>query len=84
MLKFIGLLFLGALVWPSDCSVIIESRQLTAYGDWYEMQYCPDYMVAVGMRIKAERDQRGGDDTGLNAVALYCDLHDRSKWYQYV
>ncbi|KAE9546837.1 hypothetical protein FO519_009951 [Halicephalobus sp. NKZ332] len=78
MLKFIGLLFLGALVWPSDSSVIIESPQLTSFGHWHNMQYCPDYMVAVGMQVKVEGDQRGGDDTGLNAVALYCDFHDRT------
>ena len=71
MLKFISLLLLGALIHSSD-SMVIRSPVLTSYGDWHGMQYCPDNMYAVGMQIKAEGDQRGGDDTGLNAVALYC------------
>ena len=78
MLKFIGLLFLGIIVWPSD-SVIIKSRMLTNYGDWYEMKHCPDNMYAVGMQIKFQNAQGGDDDTGLNGVVLYCEPLNASK-----
>ena len=78
MLKSISLLFLGVLVWTSE-SFTIKSPEVTKYGDWGEMQYCPKHMYAVGMRLKIEQHQGIGDDTGLNAVALICQPLNSSK-----
>jgi hypothetical protein len=40
-------------------------------------------LYAAAIKIKAEGDQRGRDDTGLNAVALFCLPLDWSKWSLY-
>ncbi|PAV61159.1 hypothetical protein WR25_22488 [Diploscapter pachys] len=71
MLNIISLLFLGALVRPSD-SVIIKSPKDTNWGKWHNMEYCPPKMYAVGVQLKVDEDQVI-DKTGLNAVALYCN-----------
>ncbi|KAE9547280.1 hypothetical protein FO519_009508 [Halicephalobus sp. NKZ332] len=70
MLNFIGLIFFGALVWPSD-SVIVKSRTFTNYGEWYDMEYCPDGMYAMGVNAKYDKDTV--DITYLNGVAFYCE-----------
>ncbi|CAI2347787.1 unnamed protein product [Caenorhabditis sp. 36 PRJEB53466] len=53
--------------------VEIHSPRTTQYGDWHGWKRCPEGKFANSMQIKYEGDQRGGDDTALNAVALYCD-----------
>ena len=77
MLKIISLLFLGALVRPSD-SIIIKSPKMTDWGDWHRMEYCPPGMYAVGAQLKVDEDQVI-NKTGLNAVALYCNPLDSCK-----
>ncbi|KAE9546935.1 hypothetical protein FO519_009853 [Halicephalobus sp. NKZ332] len=72
MPKFISLLLLGALILLSD-SVIIKSFHLNNFGKWHDMDHCPPNMYAVGKQLKIEEDQGYGDDTGLNAVGLYCE-----------
>ncbi|KAE9546989.1 hypothetical protein FO519_009798, partial [Halicephalobus sp. NKZ332] len=79
MLNFIALLFLGALVWPSD-SVILKSFHLNGVGKWHAMEHCPPNMYAVGKQLKIEENQGFGDDTGLNAVALYCDFLNSTSY----
>ena len=78
MLKSISLLFLGVLFWTSESS-IIKSPEVTKYGDWGEMEYCPKHMYAVGMRLKIEEHEVLFDDSGLNAVALMCQPLNSSK-----
>ena len=71
-------MFLAVLFWTSESS-IIKSPEVTTYGDWGEMEYCPKHMYAVGMRLKIQERQGFYDDTGLNAVALMCRPLNSSK-----
>ncbi|PIC17986.1 hypothetical protein B9Z55_024035 [Caenorhabditis nigoni] len=57
-------------------TIEIRSPRRTEYGDWQGWKNCPDGTYAYAVKHKVEGDQRGGDDTGLNAVALFCNpLH---------
>ena len=73
MLNFISLIFLGVFVSPSDL-VIIKSPQIINIGRWYDMEYCPPNMYAVGMQLKIQEILGADDYTGLNGVTLYCDF----------
>ena len=78
MLKLITLLLLGALLGPSD-SIVIKSPVVTNFGDWYNMEYCPADMYAVGIQVKIEEEQQRGDDTALNGIALFCQPLNTGK-----
>uniref|UniRef100_A0A1I7TPN3 C-type lectin domain-containing protein n=1 Tax=Caenorhabditis tropicalis TaxID=1561998 RepID=A0A1I7TPN3_9PELO len=75
------LLYFFSLITPLSAETVdIHSPRYTQYGDWRGWKQCPDGMFAFGAQIKVEGDQRGRDDTGLNAVALYCN---RLNWVSY-
>lgn len=50
----------------------IFSKQ-SGWGDWREVQYCPTGSYVVGINLKLEGGQGGGDDTAANAVNLRCN-----------
>ena len=42
------------------------------WGDWSRPVMAPPNYYVAGIAVRFENDQRGGDDTALNAVQLYC------------
>jgi len=47
------------------------------WGKWSKPVFCPSGYFVCGLRQKVEPDQnRGEDDTAMNAVAFYCCLLD--------
>lgn len=42
------------------------------WGDWTRTVYCPPGTWASGYTMRVEPEQGRGDDTSLNAIALYC------------
>ncbi|MDB9437279.1 hypothetical protein PN450_10830 [Dolichospermum lemmermannii CS-548] len=49
-----------------------ESGNGGQWGSWTKPVYCPPGSWAAGYTMRVEPDQGRGDDTGLNAIALYC------------
>ncbi len=49
----------------------------TFWGDWGKVEHCPEGERANGFSLKTEREQRRGDDTALNAIALICTSGSR-------
>jgi len=58
------------MVWGHDFN--ITSPQITDWGLWGRMEYCPYGRYAQGFQVKTERNQFAGDDTSLNAIRLFC------------
>uniref|UniRef100_A0A914V4U5 Uncharacterized protein n=1 Tax=Plectus sambesii TaxID=2011161 RepID=A0A914V4U5_9BILA len=56
----------------------IRSPRVTNWGNWSDWDMCPPKSFAVGMTLKVESAQHGGDDTGLNGIRLTC-LHTPCK-----
>jgi hypothetical protein len=46
------------------------------WGSWTTPVYCPPGSWAAGYSMRVEPERGSGDDTGLNAVALYCRDHN--------
>ena len=44
----------------------------TSYGSWGSLDKCDPGTFAASLRLIAESDQGGGDDTALNGINLYC------------
>jgi len=42
------------------------------FGKWFEPVMAPPGHYIAGIAVRFEGNQRGGDDTALNAVELYC------------
>ncbi|XP_040202845.1 vitelline membrane outer layer protein 1-like [Rana temporaria] len=42
------------------------------WGVWGDLENCPPGTVATGFALKNEGPQGNGDDTGLNAIKLFC------------
>lgn len=55
-----------------DYRAVIEPAARTSWGRWGPIAWCPYKTFAYGMTLKVEGRQGGGDDTSVNAVALYC------------
>jgi Vitelline membrane outer layer protein I (VOMI). len=51
---------------------VLEAPNATPWGSWTRAVYCPPGSWAAGYTMKVEPNQGRGDDTALNAVALYC------------
>ncbi|ULT82000.1 hypothetical protein L3Y34_011751 [Caenorhabditis briggsae] len=51
----------------------LKSPRTTNWGDWKNWEDCPDGTYAYAAKHKVEDPQGKGDDTGLNAVALFCN-----------
>jgi hypothetical protein len=49
------------------------------WGSWTNTAFCPANTWAAGYTMRVEASQGSGDDTALNAVALYC--YDRAGRY---
>lgn len=59
---------------PILCNKVeLRSPRVTTFGDWNSWARCRDGEFAYAIQVKVEGKQGSrGDDTGLNAVALYC------------
>lgn len=70
----IALIFIFLLTAPAFFCERVELRspRYTNFGNWHPWSRCRDGEFAYGIQVKVEGDQRGGDDTGLNAVCLFC------------
>ncbi|CAL8144029.1 unnamed protein product [Orchesella dallaii] len=62
----------GAAGIPTSDHHFIESPKLSQWGEWGQLEHCPSDQVVVGMKLKVHDNQGMKDDTGLNAVKLYC------------
>ncbi|VXD25875.1 conserved exported hypothetical protein [Planktothrix serta PCC 8927] len=51
---------------------MLEAPNATPWGSWTRAVYCPPGSWAAGYTMRVEPNQGTGDDTSLNAVALYC------------
>lgn len=72
-------IFTGSLIAQNvrnDQVGTLESGNGGLWGSWTRPVYCPPGSWATGYTMRVEPDQGRGDDTGLNAIALYCQ--DRS------
>jgi len=49
-----------------------EAQNGGAWGNWTRPVYCPSGSWAAGYTMRIEPQQGRGDDTALNAIALYC------------
>lgn len=56
----------------NDQVTTLESGKGGQWGTWTRPIYCPPGSWATGYTMRVEPDQGRGDDTALNAVALYC------------
>ncbi|CAI2347789.1 unnamed protein product [Caenorhabditis sp. 36 PRJEB53466] len=66
------LLFLLANRADGFDKIQLNSTRVTNWGKWHEWARCEDGKHAHGMQIKYEPNQYAGDDSALNAIALYC------------
>ncbi|WP_197047574.1 hypothetical protein [Planktothrix serta] len=51
---------------------VLEAPNATPWGSWTRAVYCPPDSWAAGYTIRVDVLSGPGDDTALNAVALYC------------
>ncbi|PIC17983.1 hypothetical protein B9Z55_024033 [Caenorhabditis nigoni] len=65
--------FIPLLGFLSAETTIIQSPRATNWGDWKNWKNCPDGTYAYATKHKVEEPRGKGDDTGLNAVALFCN-----------
>ncbi|MDJ0556384.1 MAG: hypothetical protein QNJ68_18485 [Microcoleaceae cyanobacterium MO_207.B10] len=56
----------------NDIVNVKESGNGAPWGTWTRPAYCPPGSWAAGYTMRVEPGQGRGDDTALNAVALYC------------
>lgn len=62
---------LASLV-PEGNVIPTDKRANGFWGTWGSWMLCPAGEFVYGYRLKSEKNQDGGDDTGLNAVELKC------------
>ncbi|MGE5658564.1 MAG: hypothetical protein ACM37W_18335 [Actinomycetota bacterium] len=60
----------------NDITGVRNAPNATPWGGWSTAIYCPPGTYVGGYSMRVEPDQGKGDDTALNAVALYC--YDRA------
>ncbi len=56
----------------NDITGVKNAPNATPWGGWSNAVYCPRGTYVGGYSMRVEGNQGGGDDTALNAVALYC------------
>jgi hypothetical protein len=62
----------GFILPRNDITGVKSAPNATGWGGWSRTTYCPAGSYVGGYSMRVEPWQRGGDDTALNAVALYC------------
>lgn len=72
LLGFLPLLPALAQNVRNDQVGMLEAPNATPWGSWTRAVYCPPGSWAAGYTMRVEPPQGSGDDTALNAVALYC------------
>jgi len=57
-----------------ESTIVLESQNLTNWGEWGPWDSCPKDSFASSFRLKTEQHQESVklDDTGLNAIELFC------------
>lgn len=60
----------------NDITAVINAPNATPWGGWSTAVYCPRGTYVGGYAMRVEPPVGRGDDTALNAVALYC--YDRA------
>lgn len=61
-----------------DYKSCITPKAQSHRGDWGPLEWCPYGQYAHGFSLKVEPNQGAGDDSGVNAVKLFCRLVDKS------
>lgn len=65
----------GFIVPRNGITGVKSAPNATGWGRWSTAVYCPSGSYVGGYSMRVEPWQRRGDDTALNAVALYCYDH---------
>jgi Vitelline membrane outer layer protein I (VOMI) len=66
----------SAATFRNDITGVKNAPNATPWGGWSTAIYCPAGSYVGGYSMRVEPNQGAGDDTALNAVALYC--YDRA------
>lgn len=68
------LLLLLPCLWTTIIAdrIELQSARVTNWGDWQEWKRCRDGQFVHAVNLKYEQRQHSGDDTALNAIALFC------------
>lgn len=66
----------SAASFRNDITGVKNAPNATPWGGWSTAIYCPAGSYVGGYSMRVEPNQGAGDDTALNAVALYC--YDRA------
>jgi len=67
-----GTLTATAASFRTDITGVRNAPNGGPWGGWSRAIYCPAGSYVGGYSMRVEPSQGGGDDTALNAVALYC------------
>lgn len=62
----------AGFIFRNDITDVKSAPNATGWGGWSRTIYCPAGSYVGGYSMRVEPWQRRGDDTALNAVALYC------------
>jgi hypothetical protein len=68
----------AGFIFRNDITGVKSAPNATGWGRWSTAVYCPAGSYVGGYSMRVEPWQRRGDDTALNAVALYC--YDRAGY----